>query len=134
MKPSEENLKTAVQISVFVENRPGELASIASELGAQGVNILALCLAEGIDHGYVRLVVDRPETAVTVLTDRRHMFFTRAVHLVELEHQPGRLGELLEQWVRKGVNLEYAYTGVTPEGRPLVVVKTESATCEISSS
>ncbi len=118
---------TAVQISVFVENRPGELAAIAAELGARGVNILALCLAEGIDHGYVRLVVDRPDEAAAVLTERRHMFFTREVRIVELEHQPGRLGELLGEWGRQGLNVEYAYTGVTTEGRPLVVVKVEPA-------
>ncbi len=121
-------VEPAVQISVFVENRPGELAAIAAELGARGINILALCLAEGIEHGYVRLVVDRPEEAVAVLTERRHMFFTREVGLVELEHQPGRLGERLGEWGRQGRNVEYAYTGVTAEGRPFVVVKLESPT------
>ncbi|MCX7818824.1 MAG: ACT domain-containing protein [Kiritimatiellae bacterium] len=125
MSTTSTNVQTATQISVFVDNRPGSLAEVAAELGARGVNILALSLAEGLDHGYVRVVVDQPEVATAVLAERRHMFFTREVRLVELEHRPGRLGELLGEWGRAGLNVEYCYTGATPEGRPLVVVKVE---------
>ncbi len=127
MSGTARTVETRVQISVFVENRPGQLAAIAAELGARGVNILALSLSEGLDHGYVRLLVDRPDEALAALSERRHLCFTREVRVVELEHQPGRLGELLSEWGREGLNVEYAYTGVTPAGRPLLVVNVERA-------
>ena len=39
------------QLSVFLDDKPGMLAGVAELLGAHGVNILALSLAEGIGHG-----------------------------------------------------------------------------------
>ena len=59
---------TATQISVFLENKSGRLAEVTRALAQAKVNIRALSLAETIDYGVLRLIVDRPHEAREVLT------------------------------------------------------------------
>ena len=59
----------AVQISVFLENKSGRLAEVTHALAGAEVNIRALSLAETIDYGVLRLIVDRPKEAKTALAD-----------------------------------------------------------------
>jgi len=117
-------MEPQVQVSVYVDNKPGALAEIVAALAARGINILALSLAEGIDHGYVRLLVDRPKEAVRVLSDTRHLFFTRDVLVARLPHQPGALASLLARWGAAGVNVEYAYSGIA-DGAAIVAAKVD---------
>ena len=57
------------QISVFLENKSGRLADVAKILGDSKINIRALSIADTSDFGILRLIVDSPEQAVTVLRD-----------------------------------------------------------------
>ena len=50
--------ETAKQITVFLENKPGRLAKVLSELARQKVNITALSVMDKHEHGVLRLVVD----------------------------------------------------------------------------
>ena len=56
------------QISLFLENKPGRLASVCHALTDGGVNIASLSLADTSDFGIVRLLVDKPEAARDLLT------------------------------------------------------------------
>ena len=47
------------QISIFSENRPGRLASVAQALGEEKINILAFSIAEANGFGVIRALVDR---------------------------------------------------------------------------
>ena len=49
---------TVKQISIFVENKTGGLATITGLLADAGVNIRALSIAETSDFGILRLIVD----------------------------------------------------------------------------
>ena len=46
------------QLSIFLENRPGRLVTVAKVLGDAGVSILALSVADTKDFGILRLIVD----------------------------------------------------------------------------
>ena len=52
-----------VQLSVFLENREGRLAKVASLLAEANVNILALTLADTSDFGILRMIVADPDRA-----------------------------------------------------------------------
>ncbi|NCC51839.1 MAG: ACT domain-containing protein, partial [Spartobacteria bacterium] len=52
------SMQPGQQISVSVQNEPGTLAELTSFLGDNDINVYALTLTGGIDHGYVRMVVD----------------------------------------------------------------------------
>ncbi|MDA8404899.1 MAG: ACT domain-containing protein, partial [Desulfobacteraceae bacterium] len=58
------------QISIFIENRSGRLAKITTALGAAGVNIRALSLADTSDFGILRLIVNQTEKAINILKDQ----------------------------------------------------------------
>ena len=112
------------QISVFVDDTPGTLAGIAELLGKNGINIFALTLAEGLGHGYVRLVVDKPDECVKVLKAAEELVLERDVILLELSNAPGSLGIVARKLGDAGINLEYAYCAGGPSvDKGLVVVR-----------
>ena len=112
------------QVSVFVDDTPGTLASVAEELGKHGINIFALTLAEGLGHGYVRLVVDKPEECIKVLKAAEELVMEREVILLELSNLPGSLGAVARKLADANINLEYAYCAGGPSvDKGLVVVR-----------
>ena len=97
---------------------------MSKRLGTRGINILALSLAEGIDHGYVRMVLDRPEAACSLLAEEGCLFFQKPVLLVWLGNRPGALGALCDVWSKAGINIEYAYGSTrTDNVGDLLIVK-----------
>ncbi len=103
------------QISVFLEDKPGTLGTVCRQLGAAGVNILALSLAEGIDHGYLRIVTSAPDLAIATLKAADYLFYEKEVVLVEAACRPGVLGEVAQRWGAAGINIEYCYCGTSSD-------------------
>ncbi len=110
-------LKTEVrkQFSVFLVNEPGTLAGLTSLLGEHGVNIFALTLTGGIDHGYVRMVVDDHELARRLLNEAGYVFFEKDVVLVILPNRAGALAAVSRLWFKNGINIEYVYCAGVPD-------------------
>lgn len=108
------NARAGHQLSVSVQNERGILARIARCLGKAGVNIYALTLTGGIDHGYLRMVTDDHERARHALVEDGHLVFEREVVLLEIPNLPGSLAEVAVKWADNGVNLEYAYCAGGP--------------------
>jgi hypothetical protein len=112
------------QLSVFVEDQPGTLAAVSKLLGQRGVNIYALSLAEGLGHGYVRMVVDQHETALNIFREAEELTLERDVILLELSNRPGSLGYVTETLAAADVNIEYAYCAGGPSvDKGLVIVR-----------
>lgn len=114
-----------VQFSVFIDNRPGALARVASILAERNIRILAISLTEGLDHGYARLVVDRPDEAAVALRAADLLFFSSRILLAEIGSEPADVARLLEHWGADGVNVEYAYTGESADGRRLLAARVD---------
>ena len=53
------------QISVFVENKPGSMNAMTKVLADNNIDMRALSLAETIDFGIVRIIVDDVFTVTT---------------------------------------------------------------------
>jgi len=117
-------MKTEIrkQFSVFLVNEPGTLAGLTSLLGENGVNIFALTLTGGIDHGYVRMVTDDHERARRVLDEAGYVFFERDVVLVTIPNRPGALAKVSRLWSENGINVEYVYCAAVPEVEEGLVV------------
>ena len=116
--------KLGKQLSIFVEDQPGTLAAVSNLLGRHGINIYALSLAEGLGHGYVRMVVDKHEEAMKVFREADELTLERDVILLELSNQPGSLGRVAGTLAEAGVNLDYAYCASGPSvDKGLVVVR-----------
>ena len=120
------------QISIFLENRSGRLASVLSQIATAGVNIRALSLADTSDFGILRLIVDDVEAGVKALKDSGHTVSLTEVLAVEVPDQPGGLAGLLEALSQADLNVEYMYAFVCRATEKAVVVfRFEDATVAI---
>ena len=97
------------QISIFSENRPGRLASIAHALGEEKINILAFSIAEANGFGVVRALVDHPEKAFEKLSALGFNVAFTDVIAVQMKDKPGGLYEIAKVLGDAGVNIEYSY-------------------------
>lgn len=97
------------QISVFLENRKGRLSDICSMLGAAGVNIRALTIAETETFGVLRMVVDKPAAAMEVFRTHSVTANQTEVVAVEVPDTPGGLAHVLKILTDNGLNVEYMY-------------------------
>jgi hypothetical protein len=100
---------TVKQISVFLENKSGRLLDVTRNLGAAGVNIRALCVADTSEFGVVRLIVDDPVVARDTLRNKGFIVKETTVIAVEVDDRPGGLGDVLKPLVEQEMNIEYMY-------------------------
>jgi len=110
------------QISVFLENKSGRLADVAKILGDSKINIRALSIADTSDFGILRLIVDSPEQAVTVLRDAGFTVSLTDVIAVQMPDRPGGLAAVVEALGESDINIEYMYAFVTQSEEHAVVV------------
>ena len=110
------------QISVFVENRAGGLAEITKLLADSGIDLRAMSIADTTDYGILRLIVDKPETALAVLQDSGCLVSVTPVLAVMLPDVPGGLAKILGLLSENGVDLEYLYAFITRKAEHAYVV------------
>ena len=112
------------QISVFMENKSGRLAEVAGTLGRAGVNIRALSLADTLDFGILRLIVDNEEKALEALEEQAFTVKLTEVVPVEVEDRPGGLAAVVQVLAKGGINVEYMYAFVEKTaGKAILVFK-----------
>lgn len=99
----------ARQISVFVENKRGRLASIIKILSDAGVNIEASSLSDTVEYGVLHLIPNQFELAWETLTNKGFSLYESKVIIIKMEHQPGALAKILEQIENHGIDIEYMY-------------------------
>jgi len=97
------------QISVFLENRKGRLAEVATMLGKNDVNIRALTIAETDEFGVLRVVVDSPDKALDLLRANHFVATVTEIVAVEVDDRPGGLADILTMLNKNGLNIEYMY-------------------------
>jgi len=113
---------SAIQISVFLENKSGRLAEVTHALAKAAVNIRALSLAETIDYGVLRLIVDRPQEAKTALAEAGFTVTETEVVAAEMPDKPGALAEIVDMVTARGLNIEYCYAFMAKRGDNAVVI------------
>jgi hypothetical protein len=97
------------QTTVFLENKPGRLAQILSELARQKINIVALSVMDRTEHGVLRLVTEDPVATVKAIGELNAPFAEAEVLGVELKNQPGALAHVCEVLADERINIDYAY-------------------------
>ena len=112
------------QITVFLENIPGRLATLCNTLEEQGVNLRAMTTSETSEYGVVRMIVDDVDGATDALKQVELPFSIVDVLGIEFPDQPGALGKVALQLAEAGVNVDYAYITVASQsGNALGVFK-----------
>lgn len=110
------------QVSVFLENKVGHLRMIAEELKAAGLNIRAISLADSKDFGVLRMVVEDPDKACSVLRAANHAVKETDVVAVEVPDRPGGLADLLKTLEGSEVNIEYMYAVLEKRSENAVII------------
>jgi hypothetical protein len=108
-----ESARMATDLTVILEDRPGELARLGEVTGQVGVNILGMCALTGEGRGYIHLLVadEKADTTRTALEDAgMGVADAREVLVVDIEDRPGTLGEMARRFADASVNIELAYT------------------------
>jgi len=97
------------QLSVFVENRLGQLLRLTRLFEASGLRILAVSVEGATDCAIVRLLVDDPDQAHEALT--RANFAVAETEVLVVELPPGKRGILTvcEALIAGEVNMNYPY-------------------------
>ena len=104
---------TINQISVFLENKPGQLAEFTRLLEENRIDMRALSIAETQDFGILRLIVDDPYKTVNVAKDAGYVCAVTPVLAVEISDKPGSLVKMLTALGESGINVEYTYAFIT---------------------
>jgi len=111
-------MRVETQLSAFLDNRAGVLATLAEDLGRHGICIRALTVANLVDHAVVRLVVTEPQKALHLLGERGVLALTSEVLAIDMPDRAGALADIAHRLAGAGVNIEYAYgSGPAREGR-----------------
>ena len=97
------------QITVFLENKPGRLATVLSQLAHARVNIVALSVMDKTERGVLRLVTENGTKAGQIIQGLNTPVTETDVLLVELRNQPGALAHVCEVLAADHINIEYAY-------------------------
>jgi hypothetical protein len=119
------DVRSAIQFSVFLVNKPGVLAQVTAALAEEKVNLVAMTLVDSQEHGVLRLVGEEPKIARAVLAKLNLPMTETEVLCVDLPNQTGALAEVATVLGKNHININYAYcTSGAPGGRTTGVFKT----------
>lgn len=110
------------QLSVFLENAPGHLATPCAVLADAGIDILTLTLADTQRFGILRLILQQWKQAQQVLEKNGFVVKVTEVVAVQVEDRPGGLRNVLQIVEQSGVNIEYMYAFTVRAGDKAVMV------------
>jgi len=123
---------TVKQISTSLNNAAGKLLEVSEYLGAEGINIRAISVADTSDISTVRFVTDNPEKTLNVLKSHGYNLTETDVLALEVPDHPGGLQAILKPLKANNINVHYLYPflGRGKSGQPIVIMgvdKTEEA-------
>ena len=98
------------QLTIFLENKAGELSVLTSVLSKNGISIKSILLADSTDFGLVRTIVDNPEKAKAVLEDEGFSVRFTDVFGVKIEDVVGSFDKAVSALSREGINILYTYS------------------------
>ena len=101
---------TIPQISVFLENKAGQLADITGILSQNQVNMRAINIAETTDYGVLRLIVDDAAKASSILLEQGFILTMTPVVGVAVPDTPGGLSKVLGVISGAEIDVEYMYS------------------------
>ncbi len=118
------------QLSIFLENRKGRLLEVTEALKDASINIRALALAESAEFGILRLVVNNPEKAKSVLSSSGFTLKEQDVFAVDVPDEPGSFYRVVKLLTENDINVDYTYAFVGGSSKAVLVFKVPSEMLE----
>lgn len=110
------------QISVFLENKSGRLAEVTKTLKEHLIDIRALYIADTTEYGILRMIVDQPEKAQSVLSAAGFTVSSTNVIAIAIADRPGTLDHALETLSTGSISVDYLYAYVGRASDDAIVV------------
>ena len=110
------------QLSLFLENKPGQLTEPCRLLAQAGINIRTLNLADTEEFGILRLIVSDWQKGGKLLEEAGYVVNVTEVVAVEVPDRPGGLAELLAVFEHTDINIEYMYAFTFGRGETAVMI------------
>jgi len=109
------------QISVLIENEPGQAYKPIRVLGEAGVDVCAISVGDTIDFGILRMIARDSENAVNIL--KKAGFTVNLADLIGIvvEDHPGGLANLLAVFEQENINIEYFYSFIQSKGEEAIM-------------
>ena len=98
------------QLSVFIENKTGELSDFTHILSKNGISIKSILLADSTDFGLVRTIVDNPEKAKSILEENGFSVRFTDVFGVKINDVVGSFDEVVTALSKNNINIQYTYS------------------------
>ena len=97
------------QVTIYLENKPGQLAKLCKAIGKGKINIVAISVVDTVDTGAVRLIVDDISKAKKAFKKLGLLIHIRDVLTANFPNKPGVLAEVAAKLAKSRVNIDYAY-------------------------
>lgn len=118
-----------IQLSVLLEDKPGELAKFIKLLMDNKIFIRALTVAKTSEYGLLLILVDKTEQCVELLDENDFTLSTSEVIAVRLNDNPNALYEIPKTLGENEINIEYCYSTLVKE-EPLLILRIEDEIIE----
>lgn len=116
------------QLAIFLDNRPGMLASVCDSLAEAKISIYAITTSDTIDHTVIRLVVSDPAKALYLFEEHGALVVEDDVLMIDASNKPGSLADISRQLAAAKINIEYCYCATGPGSRRgLLILRVKNA-------
>lgn len=97
-------------LTVVLEDRPGELAKLGEATGAAGINIEGMSADTREGRGVLHVLVEDARAAREAMSGAGiEVENERDALVVEVDDRPGTMAEVARKLADQGVNIEFAY-------------------------
>ena len=111
-----------MQISVLLDNVPGTLSRLTSILDNEDITSIAMLAASTAEESTVRLVVNEPHRAASILESFHFNCELTPVLAAEVPLHPGGIKAILNNLSKAEINIHYLYTTIDRIGKETIVI------------
>jgi len=105
------------QLAIFLENKPGALATVCDALAGAKINIFGLTISDTTDHAVVRMVLDNTPRALAILESHGTLVVESDVLMIQNDNKPGSLSRITHALSAKKINIDYGYLASMPTAK-----------------
>lgn len=98
------------QLSIFVENKTGELTDITTLLSNYDISILSINLVDSGDFGLFRIIVQDDKKAKEILDEAGFSLKVTDVFAIAIDNHVGSFNEVVSLLSKNDINVLYTYT------------------------
>lgn len=98
------------QLSIFVENKRGQITDVTTLLSNNDLSIKSINLVDSNEFGILRVIVDDADKAKEILDDAGISLKITDVFAVEIDNHVGSFNEIVSLLSNHNIDLKYTYT------------------------